>query len=168
LFRVHSETQTPLWDFGWFNVTVFDVIADACPGDQSRALLGAFLADPISRRWFCTKPDPWGGSRDTHGPYLWEKLHASWYKQLTGSELSELLKAALQSPTFTEPPTAEQIAPVFKWVDDVVGRGATAFALVAPSDPGVRVEMTVWDIFTEVVCVGSDATTLTVAVVGYD
>ncbi len=166
-FSVIQTTMSPLWDYGWFDCTRFNVEGPLGERQDWRHLLEEFLRDPISQRSFCDQ-GPWGESVQRHGPFLRERLVADWLRQLPPRELAHRVQVALDDPEFTEPPSREQRMPVQSWVDAITARGDTAFVLEAPDQPGVRVHWDVWNVYHEFVCLSPDREELTVAVIGYD
>jgi hypothetical protein len=166
-YRPIAETQSKLWDFGWFNVTQFHVhggSVDIAPF----AVVADWVSDPVSKRWFCVHPDPWGDAPSVHGPFLHSRLNPTWYKRVDPAQLVERARAALASPDFDSPPSPDQQAPVEAWMAAVAEGREAIFVLDAPSGREHRVDYDVWDVFLEIVSVAADRQTLTVAVVGYD
>ncbi|MGE3525610.1 MAG: hypothetical protein AB7I33_06795, partial [Gemmatimonadales bacterium] len=58
-FSVIESTTTPLWDFGWFDLTRFKIAGQPPKLQDCGQILGEFLRDPISQRSFCD-PGQWG------------------------------------------------------------------------------------------------------------
>src|SRR5688572_10463388 len=107
-FSVKESHMGRLWDFGWFDLSRFEV---GCgPGDRrdGGSMLRAFLRHPIARRQFCTSRDPWGHSQEVHGPFLLEKLLVDWYRPVALDDLRSRVDAILDDPSFTSPPSTEQ------------------------------------------------------------
>jgi hypothetical protein len=167
-FSVRQSTSSPLWHFGWFDATRFKVEGALGECRDWGAILREFLRDPISRRSFCTSPDPWGRSGDLHGPFPMEKLSPEWYRPVSLDELQRRVATILDDRNFIPPPSHEQRAPVKAWLDAARTRGDDAVALEAPALPGVRVEWDVWLLFHEFVCFSPDREDMTVVVIGFD
>ena len=168
VFHVIETAATPLWDFGWFDLTRFRIEASVAERHDALGLLRAFLRDPISQRSFCD-PGRWGLSVGRHGPFLREKLAADSIRPLSTSELANRLRAALEDPQFTSPPTPAQRRPVEAWLELVRTRGDTAFELAVPDASDSRVEWSyVWLVFHEFLCFSPEREELAVAVIGYD
>ncbi len=167
-FSVIETTMSPLWDFGWFDLTRFEVNGPGTERQSAQDVLRGFLRDPISQRSFCT-PGPWGAPIDHHGPFPSEKLMPDWYQPVSPPELANRVQMALNDPWFEEPPSPKQVLPVESWVKAVEARGDIAFVLDAPSQPDPRVYWAfVWTVFHEFVCLSCDQLELEVAVIGYD
>jgi hypothetical protein len=60
-YSVIETRMTPLWDFGWFDLTRFKIEGPPAERQDSKQVLGEFVRHPISQRSFCD-PGPWGGS----------------------------------------------------------------------------------------------------------
>ena len=167
-FNVRDSQTSQLWDFGWFDVTRFEVErALGVPADCASILRG-FLRNSISHRSFCTSPDPWGNAGGLHGPFPAQKLDAGWYRPVSLEDLRHRVATALDDAEFTTPPSHEQRQPVAAWLDGAQLRGDDVVVLEAPPLPGVRVEWDVWLVFHEFVCFSPDRKEMTVAVIGYD
>ena len=167
-FTVIESRMTPLWDFGWFDVSRFKI--DGLPDEPPAGVdvLREFLRDAISQRSFCTSPDPWGNKGGLHGPFPMEVLEAEWYRSLSPEELPQRVARILNDPDFTEPPSREQRVPVSEWLDAARVQGDDVVVLEAPDRPGARVEWDVWLIFQEFVSINPNREDMTVAVIGYD
>ncbi len=167
-FSVIETTMSPLWDYGWFDMTRFSVEGPPAERQDCRYALREFLQDPVSQRSFCD-PGPWGESIQRHGPFPREKLVADWFRPIPPHELMDRVRVALDDPEFTEPPSLEQRLPVETWVETVKARGDTAFALEAPDRPDARVDWAlVWTVYHEFVSFSPEREELTVGVIGYD
>jgi hypothetical protein len=167
-FKVIETTASPLWDFGWFDLTQFKIEGPAKDRRDSRAVLGRFLLDPISQRSFCTQPDPWGATVNRHGPFPRERLTVDWYRPIPHEDLERRVMSVLDDPEFTESLSMEQRRPVEAWLREIRGRGADVLVLEAPSSPSARVDWDVWVLFHEFVELNSNRGELTIAVIGYD
>jgi len=109
-FSVSDTMMTPLWDYGWFDLTRFKVEGPSAERKNSSHILSEFLLDPISQRSFCS-PGPWGDSVQRHGPFPRERLVADWFRPIAHEEFAKRVLAALDDPDFTEPPSREQHGP---------------------------------------------------------
>ncbi|MBU1241814.1 hypothetical protein KKD52_15005 [Myxococcota bacterium] len=160
--------MSQLWDFGWFDLTRFEVDGPFAERHRFGHVLAEFLRDPISQRSFCTLPDPWGNSGGLHGPFPLATLAPEWYRPLPLDELQRRVAMTLDDPEFTTPPSRQQRAPVEAWLESARTRGDDLVALDAPAVPGVRVEWDVWLLFHEFVCFTPDREEMIVAVIGFD
>jgi len=167
-FTVIDTTMTPLWDFGWFDLSRFKI--DGLPEERPAVIdvLREFLRDAISQRSFCTSPDPWGNTGGLHGPFPMEILEAEWYRSLLLEDMPQRVATILNDAEFTEPPSREQRLPVSEWLGAARVRGDDVVVLEAPDSPGVRVDWDVWLAFQEFVCFSPNREEMTVAVIGYD
>jgi hypothetical protein len=167
-FTVIESTMTPLWDFGWFDLSRFKIDGLSAEPPAAIDVLREFLRDAISQRSFCISPDPWGNTGGLHGPYPVESLEAEWYRSLSPEELTQRVARILNDADFTEPPSCEQRAQVSEWLDAARFRGDDVVVLEAPDRPGMRVDWDVWLIFHEFVSFSPSREDMTVAVIGYD
>lgn len=168
-FSTIENKQSPLWDYGWFDVSRFKLQTsdDSVPTDED--LIQNFIVSPTYQRSFCESPDPWGASIDRHGPFPIEHISKGWYQPISSSSLTQRLEQAINDAGFDSRPDKEQMRPVNSWVSTVTSRGDPIFALVPPEDDDVRVEWShVWFAFTEFICVNRQTRELEVAVIGYD
>ncbi|MBI5850618.1 MAG: hypothetical protein HZB39_06195 [Planctomycetes bacterium] len=167
-FAVIETTMTPLWDFGWFDLTRFAVNGSAGKRQDSSHVLREFLSDPISQRSFCDLGH-WGESVQRHGPFPHDRVVVEWFRAITPEELMERIRAVLDDPEFAEPPGAEQRRPLEAWVETVDARGDVVFALDAPEQVHARVDWDfVWMVYREFVSVSPNRDELSVGVIGYD
>ena len=167
-FSVSETMMTPLWDFGWFDLTRFKVEGPSAARQDSWHVFREFLHDPISQRSFCS-PGPWGESVDRHGPFPRERLVADWFRPISQHELATRVQAAFDDPDFTERPSREQRMPIEAWVESVRARGDITFALSAPDEADARVDWHfVWTVYYEFACLSPEREELTIAVIGYD
>ncbi len=162
----HIETKlTPLWDFGWFDLSLFAVTSPI--GAGANTLLFDFVTDPIYRRSFCETPDPWGRDLDRHGPYLCETFSHEWFLPLPTSNLTKEIDSSIRNTGFQLAPTDQQLKPIQDWIACL--QLADVWKLVAPDDDLLRVDWAhIWFAFEEYVAYDHDTSHLTVAVVGYD
>lgn len=168
-FTLIETTKTPLWDFGWFDLSRFKVDGLCGARPDGLDVLRAFLRDEISQRGFYTRTDPWGIASGLHGPFPLESLKAEWYRSLSIEEVRQRVATILDDDVeFTSSPPPEQRLPVSEWLDAVGIRGDRLLVLEAPDLPGVRVEWDVWLLFHEFVSVSPTREEMTVAVIGYD
>jgi len=166
-FNLSETKMTRLWDFGWFDLTRFNIGGVADSDTAVEAILADFLADAVSQRSFCT-PGPWGEAVGHHGPFLHEMMESDWYRQITAPQLAAGVQAALNDSSFDEPPALEQRVKVETWVASV-SHGSTLLVLDAPSAPEIRVEFSfIWPFFHEFIAVTPDRSELWVGVVSCD
>ena len=166
-FSVIDSTATPLWDYGWFDRTRFRVEGALESGADERALLAAFLADPLSRRSFCTS-DPWGSPGDTHGPLRTDAWSLDWYSSRSLEELDDCVRDAVALAGFP-PVSSEQLLPIQRWLDAARESDERAYVLRRNLSDDWKVEWSfVWICFHEFVAVSRARDELTVAVIGYD
>lgn len=167
-FSVRDTTMTPLWDYGWFDLTRFKVEGPSAERMDSSHILSEFLRDPISQRSFCS-PGPWGESVQRHGPFPRERLVADWFRPISLEEFAKRVLAALDDPDFTEPPSPEQRTPVEAWLEEVEAHGNGTFALSAPEEADARVDWHfIWTVYHEFACLSPGHDELSVGVIGYD
>ncbi|CBK42637.1 protein of unknown function [Nitrospira defluvii] len=167
-FSVIDTTMTPLWDFGWFDLTRFKVDGPATERQDCNHVLTEFLRAPISQRSFCD-PGQWGESIQRHGPFLCDRLAAEWFRPITTEQLEDRIRAALDDPEFTVPPNNEQRQPVEGWAAAVKGRGDDAFVLDAPDLAEIKVDWAfVWTVYREFATVSPDREELAIGVIGFD
>ena len=167
-FTVTETKMSPLWDFGWFDLTRFAVEGPTRERQECQLVLRQFLRDPISQRSFCDR-GPWGEPVQRHGPFLCKKLDVEWFQPTDSKGLAERVDAALSDPSFSKVPSNEQRRPVEEWVDRVKVRGDSAFVLQTPNAPDSRVDWAfVWVVYHEFICLNAEGDELTVAVIGYD
>jgi hypothetical protein len=100
-FTVIESTMTPLWDFGWFDLSRFKI--DGLPDEPPAGVdvLREFLRDAISQRSFCTSPDPWGNTGGLHGPFPMEILEAEWYGSMSPEDLPQRVATILNDADFS-------------------------------------------------------------------
>ena len=167
-FTVIKTTMTPLWDFGWFDLTRFKVDGPRPERQDCRHVLGEFLRDPISQRSFCD-PGQWGDPVQSHGPFLHGRLVTEWFRSIAVEELREQIRVVFDDPEFTEPPEVGQRKPVEAWTEAVRARGDDIFALDAPNQTEAKVDWDyVWIVYREFVSVSPDREELAIGVIGYD
>ena len=167
-FTVIETTMTPLWDFGWFDLTRFKVDGPPLERQDAARVLGEFLRHPISRRSFCD-PGRWGDPVERHGPLLHRGLVTDWFRPLSAEELRERIQVVLDDPQFTESPNAEQRKSVEAWVAAVRARGDDVFVLDTPDQAGAQVDWAwVWIVYQEFASVSRDREELSIGVIGYD
>lgn len=167
-FSVIKTTMTPLWDFGWFDLTQFKVDGPAAERRDCYHVLAEFLRDPISQRSFCD-PGQWGESIQRHGPFLCDRLVVEWFRPITCDQLKEQIRAALDDPEFTVPPNIEQREPVEGWAAAARVRGDDVFVLDAPDQAEAKVDWDfVWSVYREFASLSPDREELAIGVIGYD
>ena len=167
-FSVIETTKTPLWDFGWFDLTRFKVEGPVAERQDSTCLLGAFVRDPISQRSFCG-PGGWGDPVERHGPFLHRNFVAEWFRPIPAEKLRERIQITLNGPEFTECPNAGQREPVEAWAAAVRARGDDVFALETPDRAEGKVDWDwVWIVYQEFASVSRDREGLAIGVIGYD
>ena len=168
-FSTIENKQSPPWDYGFFDVSRFELQAsdDSLPTDED--VIQNFIGSPTYQRSFCESPDPWGAPIDRHGPFPTEHISNGWYQLIAAAELPQRIEQAINDAGFDSPPDKEQMRSVNSWVAIITSRGDTIFALVPPEADDVRVEWAhVWFAFTEFICVDRQTRKLEVAVIGYD
>ena len=94
-FSVINTRMTPVWDFGWFDLTRFKVDGPATERQDCYHVLAEFLRAPISQRSFCD-PGQWGESIQRHGPFLCERLAVMWFRPITTEQLADRLDRILR------------------------------------------------------------------------
>jgi hypothetical protein len=165
-FELVETSLTSLWDFGWFDRSVFRITAIQ-GGGPPEAVLSEFLRSPISRRSFCESPDPWGAELDRHGPLLASGLPHVTHQRISHEQLTDEVCAVLKDPQFDLPSSAAQEDAVGAWLASV--RTDECFALRRSGDGQGEVDWNhVWLVFREFVCLAPDHRSMTVAVIGYD
>lgn len=163
-----ETVKTPLWDFGWFDLTRFKVDGPPSERKECGRVLEEFLRQPISHRSFCD-PGPWGDRVGRHGPFFSEKLVAEWFLPISIEEFKERIQAVLYDHDFTEPPSADQRKPVWEWEASIRARGDDLFALEAPDEPGIKVDWEwIWTVYWEIASISPDRAELSFGVIGYD
>ena len=169
LFTEIENTQYPLWDYGWFDLTRFRIRDDIQSFTNNFDVIRALLTDTIYQRSFCTFPDPWGALVQRHGPFLSNKISSEWYRSITAKELHHHVHKVIIDAGLDSPPDREQIQVVDKWVVDAGIHKNEIFIMEPPEDESLRVEWAyIWFVFTEFICINRLARELTVAVIGYD
>jgi hypothetical protein len=167
-FRVIETSTSSLWDFGWFDLTRFQVEDRAVERSDSKVVLRDFLRDPISRRSFCD-PGPWGEAIERHGPVLHEKLSVEWFREIASEDFANRIPAALDDPQFRVPPSTEQRRPVEAWAQTARARKDALFVLEPADEQEGRVDWHwVWTVYHEFIAVRPDRKELSVGVIGFD
>ncbi len=167
-FSVIETTMTPLWDFGWFDLTRFKIDGPPSERQDSKHVLGEFVRHPISQRSFCD-PGPWGDPVERHGPFLHRRIVGEWFRPISVEVLRERIRVVLEDPEFTEPPSARQREPVDAWVAGARVRCDDIFTLDALAQPETKVDWEfVWSVYQEYASVSRDREELSIGVIGYD
>lgn len=167
-FHVRETTLTPLWDFGWFDRTRFGVEGPIDERRDGGLVLEDFLRNPISQRWFCTKPDPWGYGVGLLGPYQRARLAVTWFRPLSPEGLRSRVMKVLQGSGADGSPSPQQLVPVEAWLEESRTRGDEVLALDAPKTPGLRVEWDLWLLFELFVCFPPEREEMGLVVFGMD
>jgi len=161
--------MTPLWDFGWFDVSRFQVEATPAECSSVSSVIEAFIASPTYERSFCTRPDPWGAAVGRHGPYLPSSLKVQWFQSVPPQDIDQRIRAVLANPSFSPEPSPEQVRPIQTWLAEVATRGDAVFVLEPPADNATRVDWAwVWLLFHEFVTVSPRGDEIAIAIIGYD
>jgi len=166
-FRLFDTYASRLWDFGTFDLTRFRVVGPSDDRADALRVLDAFRKDRMFRRQMSTWPDRWGAHCDNHGPFIVDALSADCFRPITHDELAERVSVVLGDPSFTQPPSAEQQAPVVAWMRVVRARSDAVYHLQSP--PKAHWEHAgTWLLFEEFLSLSPDGSLLTVAVLLYD
>ena len=167
-FELIESASSKLWNYGWFDRSRFKVEGPEAERRDWRAVLDAFLLDPLSRRSYCKRPDPWGSGNDHHGPYARGRPRAESYRELSAAELRERVRGILDDPEFTCPPSSEQRGVIEDWLEDHAGRRDVASLLEEPLAPDALWEPAVWLLFHEFACFSAERAELSIVVIGMD
>jgi hypothetical protein len=167
-FELLETSVTPLWDFGWFDRSRFRIDAPPAELCDLRTTLGAFLRDPISRRSFCTHPDPWGAATDHHGPFSLGRPLAGSFRERTHEELRGRVQRILDDSRFPHAPSNEQRRPADAWLGELERRAEIASELEEPLGADSTWEASVWWVFHEFACFSAERRELTIVVFGFD
>jgi hypothetical protein len=164
-FTLIETKSNQLWDFGWFDLTRFEVEGSRAEADV-RQVLRQFLSDPVSQRSFCDQ-SPWGEATGRHGPFVHGPPLADHLRPVGPQEFAEQVARALSTLDGSGPPDAAQRGPVEVW-ERAVSNDAL-YMLDVPSTSELRVDWAwVWFVYHEFLSVAADGRELTVAVIGYD
>ncbi|MCB9893168.1 MAG: hypothetical protein H6839_01815 [Planctomycetes bacterium] len=167
-FTLIETKRTRLWDYGWFDLSRFQVGGSSSGQTTSDQVISAFLRAPISQRSFCDQ-GAWGDPVEHHGPYLHAKLDPEWFRLTTIEDVRKRIAAVFSDPQFTEPPERAQRQEVDAWAEVVGFGGDEVFALDVPDLASVRVEFDfIWLVYNEFAIVNRTRTELSIAVIGYD
>ena len=166
MFELLHTTSTPLWDFGWFDVTRFRATHEF-ERESSAALLDALVRSDLYSRSFCQAPDPWGTTGNEHGPYALHQTGVGAFRPISHADLALEIESVVTNQDFTSQPSQDQLAPVREWVDRLRRPGVDLFMLTAPA-AGSLANGGIWEVFREFVGVESGVGQISVAVIGYD
>lgn len=168
-FRLIDTATSALWDYGWFDLSRFEVLGPREERGDPMHVVRAFFRDPISSRSFCHARSPWGAERGHHGPFLHPFAAHEWARAVTPLELRLSTRAVVTDRAFSDRPSREQLAPLEAWLARVEAERGSTFVIDVPPSAAVRVDWDfVWLIFREYVHVDAAIDTLTIAVIGCD
>ncbi len=167
-FRLIDRQTSKLWDFGWFDRSVF-AIEGADPRDiPCDTILREFLQSSIYGVSFC-RPDDWGDAPNEHGPFRKSRMDSKWLVAVDLPQLRSRVEVVLADPRFVTELPAHQRSPIDGWLESLSGGATQLFVLDAPEDADAFVEWAyVWVLFWECMSLNRSAAEITVAVIGYD
>jgi hypothetical protein len=166
-FRLIETRMTKLWDFGWFDVSRFEVSHPSAI--DSAAMLDDLVRDPVFQRSFCEQPDPWGQNTERHGPYTIATFESKWFIEISVSDLCSAINEAVAVANPDLAPDPEQRRPISDWIVAAQKNGADAWRLDVPDVPGIRVEWSsIWCVYDEFLWYDPLNRMLHLAVIGYD
>ena len=167
-FEFIDKKFSLLWDYGWFDLSVFNIIESQNETQHNR-ILSNFISSQLYPRSLCSKPDPWGADINRHGPFLLDKFSLNWFIHNSFEEFNEKINNAVYDPNFSQPPSKEQLKLLKSWVNRVKKRVGFIYSLEAPSSAKIRVEWAfVWTIFYEFIWISNSLDKIEVAIIGYD
>ena len=129
-YKEVESTYLRLWDFGWCEITRYDVLGldvSFVPDN----LFAGLLDHRIYKRYYCFPKRCESYTGEVHGPFLINQLKPSDFVEITVEELRGYLHARYaDSKNFYGPPDADQIEAIDLCLNQISKEGTRYFRLV--------------------------------------